>query len=384
VETVTPYKEIIDEIKEKGGDSFKYCYQCGLCDAVCPWNRVRKFSMRKIVRQGTFGLAEIDQEEIWRCSTCGTCPSRCPRGVNQIEAGVALRKLAAEYDVYPGHVSTVRNVVASLTSEGNSIGGERAKRGDWATDLPVKPYSEGMEVLYFTGCYLSYDPRMKKVAAATAAILNKAGVEFGILGSKESCCGESIRKTGNEDLFKRLAKENIKAFIDNGVKKVLVSSPHCYHTFKNEYPEFMVNFEVVFISQFIGQLINEGRLQITGEYAKTVTYHDPCYLGRHNGIYDEPREVLQKVPGLELREMADSRENSLCCGGGGGRIWMETPKEERFSDLRLRQAVDVGARVLATSCPYCITNFTDSSLDLDENEALEIKDLTEIILEVIQ
>ena len=384
METVTPYKEIIDEIKEKGGDSFKYCYQCGLCDAVCPWNRVRKFSMRKIVRQGTFGLAEIDQEEIWRCSTCGTCPSRCPRGVNQIEAGVALRKLAAEYDVYPGHVSTVRNVVASLTSEGNSIGGERAKRGDWATDLPVKPYSEGMEVLYFTGCYLSYDPRMKKVAAATAAILNKAGVEFGILGSKESCCGESIRKTGNEDLFKRLAKENIKAFIDNGVKKVLVSSPHCYHTFKNEYPEFMVNFEVVFISQFIGQLINEGRLQITGEYAKTVTYHDPCYLGRHNGIYDEPREVLQKVPGLELREMADSRENSLCCGGGGGRIWMETPKEERFSDLRLRQAVDVGARVLATSCPYCITNFTDSSLDLDENEALEIKDLTEIILEVIQ
>ena len=383
METVTPYKEIIDVIKEKGGDSLKYCYQCGLCDSVCPWNRVRKFSMRKIVRQGTFGLTEIDQEEIWRCSTCGTCPTRCPRGVNQIEAGVAMRRIAAEYDVYPGHVATVRNVVASLTSEGNSIGGERANRGDWAKDLPVKAYSEGMELLYFTGCYLSYDPRMRKVAAATATILNKAGVEFGILGSKESCCGESIRKTGNEDLFKRLAKENIKAFIDNGVKKVLVSSPHCYHTFKNEYPEFMVNFEVVFISQYIAQLINEGRLSITKEYAKTVTYHDPCYLGRHNGIYDEPREVLQKIPGLELREMADTRETSLCCGGGGGRIWMETPKEERFADLRLRQAVDVGAEVLATSCPYCITNFTDSSLDLAEHEAVEVKDLTEIILEVI-
>ena len=383
METVTPYKEIIDVIKEKGGDSLKYCYQCGLCDSVCPWNRVRKFSMRKIVRQGTFGLAEIDQEEIWRCSTCGTCPSRCPRGVNQIEAGVAMRKLAAEYDVYPGHVSTVRNVVASLTSEGNSIGGERAKRGDWATGLPVKQYSEGMELLYFTGCYLSYDPRMRKVAAATAGILNKAGVEFGILGSKESCCGESIRKTGNEDLFKRLAKENIKQFIDNGVKKVLVSSPHCYHTFKNEYPEFMVNFEVVFISQYIGQLIKEGRLTITGEYPKTVTYHDPCYLGRHNGIYDEPRDVLKMIPGLELLEMADTRESSLCCGGGGGRIWMETPKEERFADLRLRQAVNVGAGGLATSCPYCITNFTDSSLDLAEHEAVEVKDLTEIILEVI-
>ncbi len=383
METVTPFKEIIDVIKEKGGDSLKYCYQCGRCDVVCPWNRVRKFSMRKIVRQGSFGLTEIEHEDIWMCTTCGTCPSRCPRGVNQIEAGVALRKIGAEYDVYPGHVGTVRNVIASLTSDGNSIGGERSKRADWARDLPVKSFTEGMEVLYFTGCYLSYDPRMRKVAAATAAILSKAGVDFGILGSKESCCGESIRKTGNEDLFKRLAKENIRAFIDAGVKKILVSSPHCYHTFKNEYPEFMVKFEVVFISQFILQLISEGRLKITGEYAKKVTYHDPCYLGRHNSIYDEPRDVLVKIPGLRLTEMADSRENSLCCGGGGGRIWMETPKEERFSDLRLRQAVNVGAEVLVTSCPYCITNFTDSSLDFKDDEALEIKDLTEIIQEVI-
>jgi Fe-S oxidoreductase len=383
VETVVPFKEIIDAIKENGGDSFKYCYQCGMCDAVCPWNRVSKFSMRKIVRQATFGLTEIENEEIWRCSTCGTCPSRCPRGVNQIEAGVALRKLAAEYDVYPGHVAPIRNVVASLTSEGNSLGGDRDKRAEWAKDLPVKTFTEGMEVLYFTGCYLSYDPRMKAVAAATAKVLNKAGVDFGILGSRESCCGESIRKTGNEELFKRLAKENIKAFVDSGVKKVLVSSPHCYHSFKNEYPEFMVNFEVVFISEFIAELVNDGRLQLTGEYGKKVTYHDPCYLGRHNGIYDKPRELLSKVPGLKLSEMADCREKSLCCGGGGGRIWMETPKEERFSDLRVRQAVDAGAEILVTSCPYCITNFTDSSLDLDESEPLQIKDIAEIIQEVI-
>ncbi|NOY13638.1 MAG: (Fe-S)-binding protein, partial [Deltaproteobacteria bacterium] len=293
------------------------------------------------------------------------------------------RKLAAEYDVYPGNVGPIQTVVANLTSEGNSLGGEREKRAEWAKDLPVKTFNEGMEVLYFTGCYLSYDPRMREVAAATAGILNKAGVDFGILGSRESCCGESIRKTGNEDLFKRLAKDNIKAFIDLGVKKILVSSPHCYHSFKNEYPEFMVNFEVVFISQFIAELLAAGRLKLSGEYAKKVTYHDPCYLGRHNGIYDEPRAVLQQVPGLELSEMADSRESSLCCGGGGGRIWMETPKEDRFADLRVRQAVDVGAEVLVTSCPYCITNFTDSSLDLDESEALEIKDITEIIQAVL-
>ena len=383
METVAPEKEIIEVIKEKGGDSFKYCYQCGLCDVVCPWNRVRDFSMRKIIRQATFGLTEIDQEEIWRCTSCKTCVDRCPRGVDQITAGVALRKLAAEYDVYPGNVAPISKVVASLTSEGNSLGGDREQRAEWAKGLAVKPYAEGMELLYFTGCYLSYDPRMRKVAAATAALLNRAGVAFGILGSKESCCGESIRKTGNEALFKRLAKDNIKAFIDQGVKKVLVSSPHCYHSFKNEYPEFMVNFEVVFISQYLGELVKAGRLKLTGQYPRKVTYHDPCYLGRHNGLYDEPRELLNLVPGLELREMADTREKSLCCGGGAGRIWMETPKEDRFSDLRLGQAVQSGAEVLATSCPYCITNFTDSSLNLPEGEAMEVKDITEILLEVL-
>jgi Fe-S oxidoreductase len=260
---------------------------------------------------------------------------------------------------------------------------ERAKRADWAEGLSVKTFTEGMEILYFPGCYLCYDPRLKKVARATANILNRAGVDFGILGPKENCCGESIRKTGDEELFKRLARENIKTFIDNGVKKILVSSPHCYHTFKNEYPEFMVDFEVVHISQYVFELINEGRIELTQECGKKMTYHDPCYLGRHNGIYDEPREAIKKVPGLELIEMPESREDSLCCGGGGGRIWMETPKGERFSDLRLEQAIGVGAEVLVTSCPYCIANFEDSRLTLDVTENIEVKDITEIIQESI-
>ena len=267
--------------------------------------------------------------------------------------------------------------------EGNPFNEERKKRADWTEGLSVKPFTAEMEVLYFSCCYLSYVPRLKKVAAATVNILNKAGVKFGILGSKESCCGESIRKTGNEDLFKRLAKDNIKAFIDSGVKKILVSSPHSYHAFKNEYPEFMVNFEVVHISDYLHELISSGRLKLTKEYNKKVTYHDPCYAGRHNGIFDQPREVLKGISGLELLEMPDSRENSLCCGGGGGRIWVETPMEERFSGLRIGQAVDVGAQVLATSCPYCITNFEDSRLSLEDSEVLEIKDITEIVSELI-
>jgi len=386
VETVAEYKEIIDAIKASGGDAFKRCFQCGLCDVVCPWNRVRTFSMRKLVREAAFGLTDIEGEEMWLCTTCGKCSQQCPRDVQQIESGIALRRIATEYGVFPTSVKPIRTISGNLVGEGNPFGEERAKRANWAEGLSVKTFTEGMDILYFPGCYPSYDARLKKVARATANILNRAGVDFGILGAKENCCGESIRKTGDEDVFKLLAKENIKTFIDNGVKKILVSSPHCYHTFKNEYPEFMVNFDVVHITQYLFELIDKGKLELKKEYGKKITYHDPCYLGRHNGIYDEPREVLKRVPGLELNEMSESREDSLCCGGGGGRIWMETPKGERFSDLRLEQAIEVGAEVLVTACPYCITNFEDSRLTLEDSEATEIKDIPEIkdITEIIQ
>jgi Fe-S oxidoreductase len=383
VETVAPYKEIIDVIKANGGDAFKRCFQCGLCDTVCPWNRVRTFSMRKIVREATFGLTDIESEDIWRCTTCGRCPQRCPRDVRQIDSGVALRRIATEYQVFPKAVKPVRTASASLIDEGNPLSEARKDRANWAEGLSVQPFTEGMEILYFPGCYLSYDPRLKKVARATAQILKRAEVDFGILGAEENCCGESIRKAGDEELFKRLARANIKTFIDHGVKKILVSSPHCYHTFKNEYPEFRVNFEVIHISQYLFELLQAGRLAINKEYRKKVAYHDPCYLGRHNGIFDEPREALKKVPGLALIELPESRVDSLCCGGGGGRIWMETQKGERFSELRLQQALDIGAEVLATACPYCITMFEDSRLTLDLTERLEVKDITEIIQEVI-
>ena len=325
-------------------------------------------------------MPEIESEEIWRCTTCGKCPQTCPRGVETIEVGVSLRRIASEAGISPASLHTI---AVSLGAEGNPLGEERAKRADWAEGLSVKAFTDGTAPLYFPCCYLSYEPRLGKVAAATVNILNRTGEDFGILGSASSCCGESIRKTGDEELFKRLARENIRASIDNGVKKILVSSPHCYHTLKNEYSEFKVNFEVIHISQYLFELINGGRLDFTKEYRKKVAYHDPCYLGRHNGIYNEPRDALKKIPGLELVEMTDSRENSLCCGGGGGRIWMDTPKGERFSDLRLEQAIEVGAEVLVTSCPYCITNFEDSRLTMKNGESIEIKDITEIIQEVI-
>ncbi len=383
METLAPFKEVIDEVREKGGDAVKYCYQCGKCDTVCPWNRVRQFSVRRIVREATFGLSEIEKEEIWRCTTCGRCPQRCPRDVKQIDDMVAIRRMAAGYGVFPGSVKPYRNIAAGLQNQGNPFSEDRKTRADWAAGLNVPAFAEGMEILYFPCCYCSYDPRLKKVAQATVKILTKAKVNFGILGEKENCCGESIRKTGNEEVFKKLAKENIKTFIDHGVKTILVSSPHCYHAFKNEYPEFRVNFEVIHISQYIGDLISAGRLVLPKEYAKKVAYHDPCYLGRHNGVYEEPRTVLTSIPGLSLVELPEAKADSLCCGMGGGRIWAETEKHERFSNLRVEQAIECKAQELVTSCPYCITALEDSRLVMNHADDIQVKDITEIIQEVL-
>ncbi|MGM0688115.1 MAG: (Fe-S)-binding protein [Bacillota bacterium] len=383
MDTEAPIKEVIEEIKEFGGDAVKFCYQCGKCDTVCPWNKVTKFSIRKLIREATFGIPEVELEEVWRCTTCGKCPQECPRDVKQVDDVVAMRRIAAEYGVSSTLLKPVRSASASLAAEGNPVVQDRSRRTEWAEGLNIKPFTEEMEILYFSCCYVCYDQRLKEIGQATVRLLNKAEVDFGTLGTLENCCGESIRKTGNEEIFKSLARENIKTFIEHGVKKILVSSPHCYHTFKNEYPEFKANFEVVHITQYLHDLVNEGRLQINKEYEKKVTYHDPCYLGRHNGIYDIPREILKKIPGLELNEMAESREDSLCCGMGGGRIWIDTKMPERFSNIRIQDAINLGAEVLVTSCPYCVDALEESRSGLNLESAIEIKDITEILQEVI-
>lgn len=385
METVAlaPFKMVVDGIEEAGGGADKLCFQCGKCDTACPWNRVRKFSVRKIVNQAKLGLVPFESEDLWICATCGKCVDRCPRGVEIIDVMRAMRRLLVPDGVVPASIPNLRSVMTSIASVGNPWGQAPEDRANWAKDFGVKEFDENTELLYFPCCYPSYDPRLRRVSQATATLLNQTGVDFGILGSRELCCGESVRKAGNEDLFKRLARENIKTFIERGARKILASSPHCYHTLKNDYAEFRVNFEVVHTSQFLFQQLNKGKLRFAKEYRKKVTYHDPCYLGRHNGIYDEPRELLKNIPGLELIEMEESRKNSLCCGMGGGRIWMETAKNERFSDLRLRQAIAVGAEVLVTSCPYCITQFEDSRLTLKNSEAIQIKDFTEVLHEAI-
>ncbi len=380
---ISDYKEIAEIIRQRGGEAARQCFQCGLCDTLCPWNRVKNFSMRRLVRNAAFGMTEIEMEDIWLCTTCGRCPAECPRDVRQIEAAIPLRRIACEYNIFPDTAKPLKGIIASLTAEGNPLNEKRVDRARWTEGIRVKEFTEDTEYLYFPGCYLSYDPRLKRVARATASILNRAGVDFGILGTRESCCGESIRKSGDEALFKKLAKENIKNFIENGVKSIIVSSPHCYHTFKIDYPEFMVNFEIIHITQLIDRLIRDGKLSLSRGYNKKITYHDPCYLGRHNNIYDEPREILDTIKDAVFIELPESREKSLCCGGGGARIWMETKKGERFSDIRVREAIDTGAEILVTACPYCITNFEDSRLTMNCEDKIRVMDITEIINEVI-
>jgi len=382
MQVITPLKEVTDIIQEAGGEELKLCYQCGLCTGVCPWNIVRSFLVRRIMHQAQLGLVDFDGEDMWRCVTCRACVERCPRAVGIIDVMKAMRRGITELGIAKVPDS-LRITIKNISGTGNPLGEPPESRSDWAKGLDIKEYIEGTEWLYFVGCMAAYDSRIQRMPQAIAGLFKKAGVDFGILGNREICDGESVRKAGDEQLFQTLAQTNIDTFKELGVKKIVTTSPHSYHTFKNEYPELGGDFEVVHYSQLLAELIKEGKLKPTKKLNKKVTYHDPCYLGRHNGIYDEPREVIHTIPGIESIEMSRFRENGLCCGGGGGGIWMETKKGERLADIRLEEAIETGASVLAVACPYCMCMLEDSVLSMDKSDIIEIKDIAELLLEVV-
>ena len=378
METVEPFEEAIDLIRDAGGDAFKLCFQCGLCTASCPWNTVRTFMPHRMICESRYGLVDLEDESWWQCATCNQCVTRCPRGVAITDILGAVRKILLDFE-YRMAPASLRSAMGSLSGEGNPWGGERKDRSDWIKDSGIAPFDSKQDALYFSCCTPAYDTRLGNVARATGRILQKAGIEIGTLGSSESCCGESVRKVGNTEVFETLAKSNIKAFQEGGVKEIIATSPHCYTTFKDDYPKLGGDFKVAHVTQVLDRLIEAGRISFAGEVNKKVVYHDPCYLGRHNGIYDEPRNVLKSIPGLQLSDELNTRENSLCCGGGGGRIWMETVKGERFSDILVAQAVEQGADILATACPYCILNFKDSVATAEMEGDLEIMDVSELV-----
>lgn len=377
---VAPFREAIDAVALAGGEALKQCYQCGLCTGTCPWNLVKDFPTRRLIHQAQLGIVDFESEDTWTCATCRACVARCPRGVAIIDIMRALRNIVAEMGA--GHLpDSLRVTLKNIAGTGNPLGEPAERRTAWINSPEVTPVTKDAEILYFSCCIPAYDPNVQRVARSTAKVLHKAGVRFAVIGARESCCGESVRKSGNESLFQKLAQSNIAAFAESGVNKIVVTSPHCYYTFKNEYPKLGGNFEVIHYTEFVARLLKEGRLKLTKPVNAKVTYHDPCYLGRHSGIYDAPRDILKSIPGVELVEMPDHGPDSICCGGGGGRIWMETKKGERLSDLRLDQAAGTGASVLAAACPYCILNFEDSILTTDRLGRIVVKDISELVAE---
>lgn len=374
--------EMIDIIKEEGGEILKSCYQCGVCTGTCPWNQVSSFPVRRLIHKAQLGVVDFENEEIWRCVACKLCVQVCPHGVEIPDIMRALRRIIVE--VGAGAVpDSLRITGKNISGVGNPLAEPPERRTDWARDSGTKTFTKETELLYFACCYQSYDSRCRKVAQATVDILQAAGIDFGILGVEQSCCGESIRKAGHESSFQSLAQNNISLFTEAGVNKILVTSPHCLYTLKEEYPEFGGNFETVHFTQVLDGLIKDGQLKLTKELNKTVTYHDSCLLGRYAGIYDEPRQILGSIPGLELVEMRDNRQYALCCSGGSGGIWQETKKGERFSEVRVNQAIETGAQILAVACPYCMVMFEDSILSLGVEDALEVKDIMELVREAI-
>jgi Fe-S oxidoreductase len=368
------------EMGDEGKPLFNMCYQCGTCTGTCPWGLVKSFIVRKIMHQAQLGIIDFDDEEIWTCAACGACVARCPRGVAIIDVMRTFRNVVAELGVAKVPDS-LRLSVKNIQGVGNPQGEPIEKRGNWAEAADVKAFTSDTEYLYFSCCVPAFDSKIRRMAISTTEVMKKAGVDFGIIGNDERCCGESVRKAGNEKIFMSLAKSNIETFA--GAGKVICASPHCYHTFKNEYPEFGAAFEAFHYTQLLDHLIQEGKLTPSKEVKKKVIYHDPCYLGRHNDEYEAPRRVLQAIPGIELMEFPKNRKNAICCGGGGGRVWMETPPGERFSELKVGQAVDAGAEVLAVACPYCMLMFDDAVLVTQKEDVLQIKDISQLVLEAI-
>jgi Fe-S oxidoreductase len=359
------------------------CIQRGTCTGGCPVKFRSPLNMRRLVRQShieTDPSSIFKRPELWACTTCSTCSLRCPAGVKNVEFIMGIRNYLANKGEVP---STIRDALENTLLQGNPWGRFRDRRADWAKDLGVKIVGEATtETLLYVGCAPSYDPRVQTVSTALVKIFQKADFDFGILGKKESCCGNEIRRMGEQALFKKLAKDNTNLFKKSGIKRIVTISPHCFNAFKNEYPD--LDIPVQHYTQVIAELIETGKLKMPKELNIPVTYQDPCFLGKQNQVFEEPRKILTSIPGLEFAEMERSRQRSLCCEGGGGRMWAEGGTEgTRNGEIRGREAVALGAKVLATSCPFCLLTLEDAVKISGLADQIAVKDIAELVSETM-
>jgi Fe-S oxidoreductase len=400
------WKEILDTYS---------CTECGRCQSVCPaWNTGKPLSPKLLIMNlrdhafdqgqkllaangskggngdGTAAAAVepvalnpdvVDDEVIWSCVTCGACVQECPVNIEHIDHIVDMRRnlVQAESRFPPEAGALLRN----LENSNNPWGQPQSQRAAWAKDLDVRivepgtPAGELPEYLYWVGCAGSFDERAKKIAQALARVLEEAAVSFGILGPAELCTGDPARRMGNEYLFQTLAEQNVETLNGLGVTKIVANCPHCFNTLRNEYPDYGGTYEVIHHTQLIAKLIAEGRIRPEHEVASLLTYHDPCYLGRHNEVYQAPRDVLDKVPGLRTVEMHRHKQRGFCCGAGGARMWMEERLGKRINVERTDEALSTGADSLGVACPYCLIMLDDGVKA--RGEEMRVLDVAQVV-----
>jgi len=379
--------ELLEKVTAlEGGESFGWCYQCAQCVPVCPVNTVGDYGPRRIFRRVQTGEDLFEGDDLWQCTTCANCLRVCPKEVNMIEIMPAVRTEA----VLAGNVpSELQTVFENTFDYGNPLGESPKKRAAWVKKspypVPLMKEKKKADILWFVECYPSYHPRGIDASIALARVLNALDVDFGILGMEEKCSCDSQRLAGEQGLFEEFAEQNIKTLKRYKVRKVMVTDPHALNALRNRYPDYGAKFETVHYTTFLAPMLDKLKFKKTLDYK--VTFHDPCYLGRHNGEYEAPRAMLQAIPGVELVEMWRCRENSYCCGGGGGGMWLDgfmaDHVTERLSERRVREAVETGADVLAVCCPYEVSRFEDAVKSTGNEGKLVVKDIIELVSEAM-
>jgi Fe-S oxidoreductase len=388
------------------------CAVCGRCHVNCPAQLSGKsLSPREVIRNLKEHLLEVGpgllagkaeassesraktpartmigdvvtEEEIWACTTCGACQEVCPVNIEHIRKIIDLRRnLVLAQSKMP---ESAQLMLRNMQLRGHPWAGVQSMRlrGDWTSGLELKILAEGdnANTLFWVGCTGALVERNVKATLSMTRVLKAAGVDFGVLGDAETCCGDPARRAGYEFQFQIMAEQNIEIFKSHNIKEIITSCPHCYNTIKHEYPRYGGDFKVVHYTQLIADLITQGRLKLTNELNSKLTYHDPCYLGRYNSVYLEPRRILQAIPKTKLEEMERSRNTGFCCGGGGGLMWIEEqPGTTKINQMRLEDVLKTGADTVVTACPYCLQMFEDSIEHKDMKDSLKARDLVELV-----
>jgi Fe-S oxidoreductase len=332
-----------------------------------------------VVVENIVGEKLIHDDVLWACTTCRACEEACPVLIEYVDKIVDMRRhLVQEEARFPAELT---RTFKGMETQGNPWGLNADKRMDWAQgmEIPFLAENPDAEYLYFVGCAGAFDDRNKKTTAAFASVMQRAGVSFAVLGPEEPCNGETARRLGNEYLYQSMAQMAVETFNGYAVKKIIVNCPHCFNTIKNEYPQFGGNYEVIHAADLVTHLVKEGKIAFKEGAQQNITYHDSCYYGRYNGIYESPREVLSKIPGARLQEMQRSRNTAMCCGAGGGWMWMEEPRDQRVNHLRVAQALETKPDVVAVSCPFCTTMFTDGLKAKEADDKVQLLNVVELV-----